>query len=657
MEIEVQIEHILRQLTLSEKIILCSGHTFTSTAPIERLNIREVKFSDGPQGVNTDTPATALPTGIVLAATFDAKRAIEYGALIARECRSKGISVSLGPGFNLMRTPMNGRNFEYYGEDPVLAGRIAAGYVNGCQSNGVGAVPKHLALNNQEICRILGSSNCDERTIRELYLRAFEYVTVNAHPWMMMSSYNKINGVHASECGFLQQGIAKEEWDFDGVMVSDWGAVHNAEAVVHNGLDLEMCTSLLKNELPSLITAGRVKASELDDKVRRLLRLCARTGNLGDIHWNGEAECNTLRHRLFSEETAVAGSVLLKNHKSLLPLDRTKIKKLLVTGPNADQLQTMLGGYWNGGGSGGVLPEYEITPIAGLREYLGTAVELVYLPDLYFPRAYAPFPAEVLPDGVTVTMSEFEHGSELECFRLAETLKEWKPAASRCKVHFRARLCSNKVRRGVVYLESIGGTLRITLDGKKILCNECFGECMALQPPYPLELRPGEEHCLEADFELLSLEHAKAAIYWEEEVTPVDLEMLLKAANDVDAIIYFGGRNHRYDSERPGRDAGSMDVLTWQLPLGQNDSLARLCQANDNVIGVFFSGASFAAPWLDEIGAMLEVFYPGQESGHAIAKMLFGEAEPGGRLPFTWGKRYLDYSCPCQRLLPRRTRC
>ena len=228
MDIEQRIDAILAQLTDAQKCALLHGCDTLSFGDLPELGIPRVNCVDGPQGVRLEdgTHTTALPCGMALAATWNEKTAEEYGAVIGSECAANGIHVSLGPGLNLMRTPLNGRNFEYYGEEPVLSGRIGAGYIRGCQSKGVCATPKHLALNNQEICRTTGSSECPKKTLRELYLEAFEIIIREAHPWMMMSSYNRINGIYASENKYTQQDFAKDECGFDGVMVSDWGGCH-----------------------------------------------------------------------------------------------------------------------------------------------------------------------------------------------------------------------------------------------------------------------------------------------------------------------------------------------------------------------------------------------------------------------------------------------
>ena len=375
--LEQQIEKLLAKLTLDEKLCLIRGRTDSHTGDVPRLGIQGIHTSDGPQGIRLEDgrTTTALPCGQSLSCTFSPKSAEKAGRLLGRECRALGVQALLGPGMNLMRTPLNGRSFEYFGEDPVLAGTIAAGYVKGIQSQQVAACPKHLALNNQEICRTVGSSNIDERTLRELYLRSFDIAVREARPWMMMSSYNRINGVYASQCGHTQQDVIKDIDGFDGVMVSDWGGVHDTYQPAMNGLDLEMGSSL-ENQyfdapLRRLVEQGDVPMAVIDEKVRRILRLILRTKGLHNHPIDApKGEVDTARNHRESRELAEDGMVLLQNDKSFLPLNPNKLKNILVLGPNADVAHNM-GRLQETGGSGAVHPAYEVTPLEGIRKFLG----------------------------------------------------------------------------------------------------------------------------------------------------------------------------------------------------------------------------------------------------------------------------------------------
>ncbi len=662
---EKELQQLLSQLTLDEKIKLCHGESCTQIAGIPRLNIKPFVMNDGPQGVRMEDgrTATALPCGLALAAAFSPELAYEYGALIARECNFNRINAILGPGFNLMRTPMNGRNFEYFGEDPVLAGTIAAGYIKGCQAEKVAAVPKHLALNNQEICRTTGDSICDLRTLRELYLRAFEIVVEQAQPWMMMSSYNKINGTYASAHEYVQNTVMKQEVGFDGVMVSDWGGLHDVAAAVKYGTDLEMGSQHFAAELKELISNGTLPEALLDKMVIRILRLLWRSGCIPHSDFTaGKAESETPEHRQLAKKIAAAGTVLLKNDARILPLKLNKLKRILVTGPNADYLHSM-GGLENCGGSGAVHPEYEITPLVGIREACGEQVEVVYTPGVLFEDSEKISDAMLhSPDGGQGVKATYFDGDNFN----------GQPFLTRCEASLNAqwgvflaagrknddalntRLFSVRLEADIVPEESAIVYLtfntarlygRVLLDGKEILSNK-------ICHPYPeqggvnLPFEAGKSYRITVEMTRFVDDFAEFRLLW---CKPWQKQVAqaVELAKTADCVLFFGGRTHRYDREAIGwGDVPNADIGTWDLPAHQNELLAALCAEATPVIGCFTAGAAFnVQPWINDISAMLHTFYGGMEAGRAVAGVLLGSLPPQGRLPFTWGKNYLDYSC------------
>ena len=662
---EKRISEILGQLSLDEKIHLCCGFSGMEAGNLPRFGIRTLAMADGPQGIRLEDgrTSTALPSGMNLAASFDTENAEQYGALIARECLANNVQVSLGPGFNLMRTPMNGRNFEYYGEDPVLAGEIAAGYVRGCQSEKVAATPKHLALNNQEICRSVGSSNCDEAVMRNLYLRPFEIVVRESSPWMMMSSYNKINGTYASACRFTQQTVMKDENNFDGVMVSDWGAVHDVVGCALGGLDLEMGSDLFRKELKAAVESGKVPMAALDEMVRRNLRLLCRTGRIDGVPFEpGEAECNSARHRKFALDCAIEGSVLLKNCGGMLPLKRKTLRRILVTGPNADYRQS-IGSLEHCGGSGAVHPDYEITPLEGIREFLGDSVEVVFAPGALFEDRER-IPAELLrtPEGKPgVRLSYYESkdcsGEPFEVRVSPSFDLHWgefgaagrdnsDPLNRRC-FSCRMECVVTPVKDETIRLSYRAGRLfgRVKVDGVELLSNRA-SIVYPVNGGAVIEVCKGVPLKLEVEMERYSEEFSEFSLLWigspEER-----LREAVELARTVDAVLFFGGRNHRYDREAIGwGDVPNADVGAWDLPSGQNELISALCDANPRVIACFVNGTPFnVMPWIDKLPAMVEMFYSGMEAGRAAAQLLFGEAQPGGRLPFSWARNFEDYSC------------
>ena len=293
---------LLAALTLDEKIALLSGKDFWTLPAIERLGIPSLRMSDGPTGLRSvnSEPATVFPVGTALAASFNPALVSEVAAAIAREAITHGVDVLLAPGINIQRTPLGGRNFEYYSEDPVLAGAIGVAYVNGVQAEGVGTSVKHFAANNQEHRRMDGSSDVGERVLREVYLPAFEQVVREAQPWTVMSAYNRINGVFCSQNEWLLNGVLKDEWGFDGVVVSDWGAARDTVGCAAGGLDLEMPgpARVYGVALSQAVAAGEVDMAAIDDHALRVLRLIERCGLL-------DGNPKTARARSHGPRTAI----------------------------------------------------------------------------------------------------------------------------------------------------------------------------------------------------------------------------------------------------------------------------------------------------------------------------------------------------------------
>ncbi len=668
---EAAIDARIRQMTTAEKVHLCHGLDDVWIGDIPRLGIPKLGMNDGPQGVRLEDgrTATALPCGISLACSWSPEAAAEYGALIGREVLASGLHVSLGPGMNLMRTPLNGRNFEYYGEDPVLAGSIAAGYIRGCQSEGAAATPKHLALNNQEICRTTGSSNVDERTLRELYLRGFEIAVREGRPWMMMSSYNKINGEYASACRLVQQQIVKDEFGFDGVMVSDWGGAHDTVGCALGGLDLEMGQgrkSVMGEPLLERVLAGAVPESVLEEKVRRILRLMVRTGRFLPESDQPKGEINTPRHRRLARELAQEGMVLLKNEGNLLPFDAAAIKTLAVIGPNADVAHSM-GPLEVCGGSGAVHPDYEITPLAGLRAYCRRhTIECLYAPGITFDRdevipgsllchdGRAPgLKAEYfhsradLESGAPPFMTRvdrdmrfrWDHGSMVGG-RSDETLPDRDFA-----VRWSGRLTPNRSGQAALRIDLIHARARVWLDGRLVLNAEANRRhqqavhdltAVACQP---MELRI-EMDCLEPRPEMRLL--WKAA-----DDRTRERAHALEVAARADAVVFCGGTHHGYDKEAIGwGDVPGADIPDLELIGPQAEFIRDLAGVNPKTAVVLTNGSVVSVEtWIDRVPALLETWYAGMEGGHALAEVLFGEVNPSGKLCCTWGRKLDDYAC------------
>ncbi|MCC5931366.1 MAG: glycoside hydrolase family 3 C-terminal domain-containing protein [Cyclobacteriaceae bacterium] len=390
---KAKLDSLLKLMTLDEKIALIHASSSFTSGGVPRLGIPELVFSDGPHGVrhehgrgwfaleDADDKATYLPVGICLASTWNKDLGYEYGVVLGNEAKDRGKDVLLGPGLNIIRSPLNGRNFEYLSEDPFLAGEMGVGYVKGLQEQGVAACAKHYAANNQETDRHNIDVIISKRALHEIYFPAFKAVVQDGGAWSIMGAYNKINGQHTTHHEYLNNEVLKGEWGFDGVVLSDWASVNDTREALLFGTDIEMGTELrrdlnnpvydefyLAQPAKEMIESGEVDQRYLDDKARRVLRLMYRSTALSD---HGQGKRNVEEHQQIALEVAREGVVLLKN-EGLLPLNTSEIKTLAVIGHNANRQ------FAGRGGSSQVRSLYEITPLEGIKNLVGDAVEVVY---------------------------------------------------------------------------------------------------------------------------------------------------------------------------------------------------------------------------------------------------------------------------------------
>lgn len=394
-EIEQKIDEIIPQLSLKEKVDMCHAQSKFSSPGVPRLGIPEIWMSDGPHGVRaeinwddwghagwTNDSITAFPALTCLAATFNPEVAMEYGVAVGEEARYREKDILLGPGVNIYRTPLNGRNFEYMGEDPYLASKMVVPYIKGVQSNGVSACVKHYALNNQEEWRGHINVNVDDRTLREIYLPAFKAAVTEGGVWSLMGAYNQYNGQHATTNKVLMNDILKGEWGFDGVVVSDWGSAHDTDESALNGLDIEMGSwtngltasrdfayseYYLADPFYAKLKSGEIDESVVNDKVRRILRLMFRTNMNGARNFGCK---NNTEHHEVARKVATEGIILLKNNENFFPLDPATTKTIAVIGENATKMMTL------GGGSSELKAQYEISPLEGIQKRFANATIL-----------------------------------------------------------------------------------------------------------------------------------------------------------------------------------------------------------------------------------------------------------------------------------------
>ena len=655
---EKRVESLLKELTLDEKVNLCTMRSWMESSGVPRLGIGHIKLADGPQGITRHTQPTALPVGINLSCTWNPNSAQEYGQLIGEEMLGEKRHWILGPGVNLMRTPLNGRNFEYFGEDPFLAGTMATHYIHGVQSKGVAACIKHLIANNQENHRYVSSSNVDERTLRELYLVPFEMAVKSANVWGMMSAYNRINGVYASQHQWLQETLTKKEWGFDGVMVSDWLAVHlgDEKAAALGGLDLEMGSTIWTKDkaLSNLVKSGSVPISVIDDKARRIIRFMIRTGVINPED-RPAGSVQTAAHQKIVRRLAAEGMVLLKNDNHNLPLDREKINNILVVGPNANTEHR------GGGGSGGVMSPYEITPLKGIQSVLGDKV--TYIAGLKFS------PIDVVPANLLKTSSgkdgltgEYFANTSLKgksLFKAASAKidMKWGKAMFGLPVHPKMPNNDFSVRFTGRFVSPITGKVKIGLasdDGSRLwFDNQLIVDMWEPQARRvkmaEVSLKKGTSYNLKIEY-FDSGRDASLQLLWNDPAQGTS--SAIAAAKHADAVIFIGGTNHSYDQEG-GWGTNSHDIPNLELIGPQAQFISALAKVNANLTVVLVNGSVVnMEQWIDSVPSVLETWYGGQEAGNAIADILFGKINPSGKLSCTFGKKLNDYACHAKGLYP-----
>lgn len=637
--IESKVSNLLKQLTLDEKISLIAGTGF-DTVEIKRLGIPALHMTDGPAGVRI-APATSFPSGMALAATFDPKMTFAVGKAIAEEAKAKGFNVLLGPAADIQRVPHAGRNFESYGEDPYLASRMSVGYVKGIQSEHVIATIKHFAANNQEIDRKTIDALVDERTLNEIYFPPFRAAVKEANVFAVMSSYNKLNGFYASENKTLLTEVLKNRWGFQGIVMSDWGAVHSTVPTINAGLDLEMPTNLFLNPdaVKKALTADEIKESQIDEMVRRLLRTMFLAGIMdGKSLQNGSID--TPEHRKISRDAAAAGVVLLKNEKETLPIDSRKIGSIAVVGPNADKARI------GGGGSAQVVPFYSVSPLEGIRNAVEKNVRVEFSPGIIALEDTEPIPAENLrtPDGKLNGLSgDYFANMNFEgkpAFTRIDPQLNFRWATGTPAENFPADLFSNRWtgylvaqvsgRYSISLSSNDGG--RLYLDDKVIV--DVWGDHATLTATAVVELRANEPRKIRVDH-YENIGNADLVLGWrllEENI----VDKAAETAKNADVAVVFAGLSDAIEAE-------SLDRESLNLPKDQIELIRAVAQANPNTVVVLTSGAPLLMnSWIDAVPAIVQTFYYGQEGGNAIADILLGKVSPSGKLPATFLKRWED---------------
>lgn len=641
---------LLAALTLEQKAALVQGADFWTTVAVPEIGLRSMTLSDGPAGVrgprwDEREPSLNLPSGSALAASWDAGLAYRYGAAAAAEARAKDVDVVLGPTINLHRSPLGGRHFECFSEDPELSGELAAAYVAGLQDNGVAACPKHYIANDSETDRFTVDVEVDERALRELYLAPFERAVADAHAWTVMSSYNSVGGVTMTENELLETPL-NSEWGFDGVVISDWTAVRSLDAVPA-AQDLAMPgPAPAWADLVDAVRDGRVDEADVDRKVLRLLLLAERVGALGDA---APLTPSALDGPAFAREAAVAGTVLLRNDGTL-PLDAGALRTVAVIGQNARDARTQ------GGGSATVVPAHVVSPLDGLRAALPGA-QVSYDLGVIVQEGVAEIPLAQLQNPVTGTAGlrvRFLDGDGTELFAedRRSTALVWfggdAPIEASRTVVFETRFTPTE--SGTIQLGFAGANPgRLFVDGELVLDDAPVIDgtdlgAAFLNPPSlttAIEVVAGVTRDIRVEFSRAgagALAGAlSATIGIAPERTP-DAELIARAVRSAaaaDVAVVVVGTNSRVESE--GYDRTDLD-----LPGAQDELVRAVAATGTPTIVVVNAGSPVVLPWADEVAAVVQGYFGGQEFGHAIADVLTGVREPGGRLPTTWPAALAD---------------
>jgi beta-glucosidase len=641
-DVEKRVEAILGRMTLDQKIDLIGGQDEFYIRAYPELGWPRLRMADGPIGVRHGGPATTMAGGISLAASWDPALAEREGAEIGKDARAKGVHFMLGPAVNIYRAPMNGRNFEYMGEDPYLAGKIAVGYIEGMQKEGVSPAVKHFAVNNSEFDRHNTDAIVDERTLREIYLPAFEAAVKEAHVGSVMDSYNLISGTHATQNAHLNIDILKKEWGFTGLLMSDWTSTYDTLGIANAGLDLEMPEGVYMNRatLLPLIKAGKVTVATIDDKVRRILRTAIQFG------WLDREQLDLTIPRYNREGDQVAldaareGAVLLKNDGHLLPLKKDPSISVLVVGPNAYPAVPV------GGGSARSVPFEAVSLIQGVSDYVGSAGKVYYSPGL-------PTISE-MAEATPFTTAAQAGSAGLAAEHFVNDGLQGKPFFTRTEPHvdmgapsktslpdlalssrwtgYYAPRAAGKYDLFVSSTGEDGGYYRVYVDGRIVLDDWTTSR----------ELLGVATLSLDANSHQVVLEHHGQSrwlgghlhmgiIREGSTVLPGAKELAAKA----DVVVVAVGFDPESESEGADR--------TFHLPPGQDELIHDMLAANKNTVVILNAGGNVDMnAWIDSVPALLQTWYPGQEGGKAAAEILFGDVNPSGRLPATFERHWED---------------
>jgi len=657
-DLSIQFDQRIAALTLDQKIRLLSGASVFRTAAEPAAGLHAMIASDGPIGVRGERwderdTALALPSATAMAATWDEELVQRLGQVLAGEARRKGVHLLLAPTLNLHRSPAGGRHFECFSEDPLLTGRIGAAYIRGVQSGGVSATAKHYVANDSETERLTLDARVDERTLREVYLAPFE-AAVAAGVWTVMSAYNSVNGTTMSESPLLAEPL-KGEWGFDGLVISDWGAVRSTvdSALASQDLAMPGPNAHWGEPLLAAVRDGLVPESAIDEKLRRIFRLAQRVGAL-DTADRATPEnardfdpLSASEARALLRDAVARSSVLLRNEENLLPLDRADLRSVAVIGPNAATARIQ------GGGSASVFPATTVTPLDGIRAALADIAKVEYAAGVHVSVRPTPLTPQNSVDpltgepGVRVRYLDADGAEVHSERRLSGRILEPSVDSASLEAEF--------VEVSARFLPDVGGTWKVGVVGLGEVSLSTDGRVLIDELVQPESDDPTYVH-VSPSFRQAAL-HTRPGIPVElvarRRLSPTtglavaltadpprrdsedELAAAVALAKSADAAIVVVGTTDEIESE-------GFDRAELGLPGRQDELVAAVTAVNPRTVVLVNSGGPVLLPWLEDVPAVLLTWFPGQEAGAGIADVLFGAAEPTGRLPTTWGAAAAD---------------
>ena len=638
--LEARVADLMSRLTDDEKISLLSGTDFT-TKPIPRLGVPVMAMADAGQGVrggsdSTLGPATAFPSGVAMASTWNTNLIGRVGAQIGIEAQNKGsgLQLMLGPAVNIQRSPLGGRNGEYFSEDPLLSGKLGVSYIRGMQATGTVACIKHYICNNEEDDRFTVNVQVSERALREIYLPSFEMGVKDGGVWTVMSSYNRINGPFASASQYMLTDVLKRGWNFDGVVMSDWGGVHNGPRSVMAGNDLEMPDRgfMAPAKIKVALQRGTVTMAQINENVTRTVRTIIRSGVIDGVKKPDPALVNSAASRAVALQAAQEGIVLLKNERSILPLDSTKIRSIAVFGPAGRELQV------GAQGSPYVTPLRSVGPLEGIQTRAGASVKVSYIAGDAGGSTFAAGTVRT-PDGADGFRSEYYPNKNLEgaptSVRTDAQVDFEKPIVGLATENYSIRWTGTftpRVSGPTQFQFRADDGARLFVDDKQVINH--WVDSSANTQRATVDLVAGQPVRLRAEYYQAGGAAVAQLRVVEPNTDPFSQVTDLAKSSDV-AVVVVTTRG----TESEGQDRPSMS-----LPDGQDELIRRVAAANPKTIVVLNNGTPVAMPWIKAVPGVIETWFPGQEGGTALAQILFGDVNPSGRLPTTMGVRREDYS-------------